>query len=42
MGKFGQMTLELWPLVEVLKIAFFSFPFSNFSSLLPILFKLCI
>ena len=41
MGKFRQMTLELWPLIEV-KIAFCSFPLSNLSSILPIFFKLCI
>ena len=44
MGKFRQMTLELWPLIEV-KIAFFfsSVPLSNLSSFfLPIFFKLCI
>ena len=28
MGKFRQMTLELWPLIEV-KNACFSFPLSN-------------
>ena len=37
MGKFRQMTLEVWPLIEV-----FSFPLSNLSSFLPIFFKLCI
>ena len=41
MGKFRQMTLELWPLIEV-KNCFFSFLLSNLSSFLPIFFKLCI
>ena len=40
MGKFRQITLELWPLIEV--NIFFSFPLSNLSSVLPIFFKLCI
>ena len=42
MGKFCQMTLELWPLIEVKNCIFFSFPLSNLSSFLPIFFKLCI
>ena len=29
MGKFRQMTLELWPLIEVKKCILFSFPLSN-------------
>ena len=42
MGKFRQMTLELWPLIEVKNCILFSFPLCNLSSLLPIFFKLCI
>ena len=43
MGKFRQITLELWPLIDVKNcLFFFSFPLSNLSSVLPTFFKLCI
>ena len=42
MGKFRQITLELWPLIEVKLCIFFLFPLSNLRSFLPIFFKLCI
>ena len=38
MGKFGQLSQELWPLIVVKK----SFPLSILSIFLPIFFKLCV
>ena len=40
MGKFRQMTLELWPLIEV-NNAFISFPLSNLV-FLPIFLKMSV
>ena len=38
MGKFRQLSQELWPLIDFKN----SFPLSIFSIFLPILFKLCV
>ena len=38
MGKFGQLSPELWPLIDVKN----SFPLSILSIFRPIFFKLCI
>ena len=38
MGKFRQLSKELWPLIEVKSL----FPLSILSIFLPIFFKLCI
>ena len=42
MGKFHQMTSELWPLIEVKNCIFFRLRSLTWSSFLPIFFKLCI